>query len=45
MRPTMSAPDRFRDVLHALIERLNDEGVMEAMFKLSEIERKPEYRR
>lgn len=45
MRPTMSAPDRFRDVLHALIERLNDEGVMEAMFKLSEIERNPAYRR
>lgn len=45
MRPTMSEPDRFRDVLHALIERLNDEGVMEAMFKLSEIERNSAYRR
>ena len=45
MRPTVSAPDRFRDVLHALIERLNDEGVMEAMFKLSEIERNSAYRK
>ena len=35
----------FRQVIYALIERLNDEGIMEAMRRVIEIERDPKYQK
>lgn len=45
MWSTTNDADRFRDILHALVDRLNDEGVMEAILRLSEIERDPALRK
>ena len=45
VRATFNETERFREMLHALIERLNDNGVMEALSKLSDIERKAECRK
>ena len=44
-RPEKDKASQFRETLHTLIDSLNEDGVMEAMWKLSEIGRNPIYRK
>ena len=44
-KPAKLEADDFRQVVYALLERLNSEGVMEAMRRVIEIERDPKYQK